>query len=218
MIKIFKKGFHILRKVIKSFQKRKTKGNYKDILKIYINKWKRILKQYPKDFYSDKYSINQQKENISPNNINIEEYNNNYEINYGYNDNFLKKNINFVGDKDTGLNKERININISLDSKEDFNNNIIISKSIEVIKRENEPISKKKNNKLNKRKSKDNKFDLFITYDRIIKKEGKKSNLKNRENLNKFYNFIKKINKKNEQKLIYLNFMNDKCIIYYRIF
>ena len=109
-----------------------------------------------------------------------------------------------MGDKDTGLNKERININISSDSKEDFNNNIIISKSIEVIKRENEKISKKKDNKLNKRKSKDNKFDLFITYDRIIKKEGKKSNLKNRENLNKFYNFIKKINKKNEQKLIYL--------------
>ena len=54
MTKIFKKGFHILRKVIKSFQKRKAKGNYKDILKIYINKWKRILKQYPKDFYTDK--------------------------------------------------------------------------------------------------------------------------------------------------------------------
>ena len=213
--KIFKKGFHKLRKVIRSFQKRKNKGNSKDILKIYINKWMRIVKQFPVDFYNDSiYSNNRGREDISPKNI-IHEYNNNnnYEINYDKN--YFIKNINNNKnlDEETHIDfhKKKKIINNSLDSNEDLNNNKIISKSIEVIKRERNSRFKKNNNNLNKNKSRINKahkFDLSNSYDRIIKKEIKKNNQKKIENLKKFYNLIKKINKKNEQKLIYKYFIH----------
>ena len=221
MIKIFKKGFHILRKVIRSFQKRKTKGNSKDILRIYINKWKRIVKQSPEDNYTDLYSVKDNEDN-SPKNI-TSEYDNNKNIyennNNHYNNSLLKKlnnhnNINFIEDSNTNIDlyTKSQTIKYSSDSEEDFNDNKIITKTIEVPNSQRGSSAKKRANKFNKNKliksQRVHEFDLSNSYDRIIRKDKKRPKSKKNENLQVFNNLVKKINKKNDEKLLYKYFDN----------
>ena len=110
-------------------------------MRIYINKWKRIVKQSPEDNYTDLYSVKDNEDN-SPKNI-TSEYDNNknfYEINNNhYNNSLLKKlnnhnNINFIEDSNTNIDlyTKSQTIKYSSDSEEDFNDNKIITKTIEV--------------------------------------------------------------------------------------
>ena len=95
MTKTIKIGLHLLRKVIRSFQKRKTKGSPKDILKIYFNKWRRINTSMPPILNTEIYTFDKEKEEIYNTNIKTEPiYNNNYKKTY-YNINLVKKIKNF---------------------------------------------------------------------------------------------------------------------------
>ena len=219
MTKTIKMGLHLLRKVIRSFQKRKTKGNYKDILKIYFNKWRRINVKMPTILNTEIYTFDKEKEEIYNSNLKTEPiYNNNYKKSYN-NINLVKKlkyfnKINLTEDYNSqiDLNLKKKDSNQISDSYEDDRDKNIITKGIEVLNSARGSSESKRNLKINKsnknkitRNKKGNDYDndndniLAYSYDIITQnKSNKKSKSKN-----KISKIIKKLNKKNEENLLY---------------
>ena len=223
MTKTIKMGLHLLRKVIRSFQKRKAKGNPRDILKIYFNKWRRINIKMPPILNTEIYTFDKEKEEIYNTNLRTEPiYNNSYKKAY--------KNINLVK-KIKNFNKIYFieNTNKQIESKmekkdsknfyDTYNNNDknIISKNLDVPNSARGSSDSKRNlinNKTNKNRNKfdknkndndnDNDNILSHSYDLITQKENKipKSHKKSKAK-NKIYKIIKKLNKKNEENLLY---------------
>lgn len=217
MTKTIKMGLHLLRKVIRSFQKRKTKGSYKDILKIYFNKWRRINIKMPPILNREIYTFDKEKKEIYNSNLKTEPiYNNNYKKSYN-NINLVKKlkylnKINLAEDYNSQieLNMKKKDSNQISDSNEDNRDKNIITKGIEVLNsargssesKRNLKINKSNKNKITRNKNgndNDNDNILAHSYDIITQnKSNKKSKSKN-----KISKIIKKLNKKNEENLLY---------------
>ena len=213
--KMLKTGLHLLRKVIRSFQKRKTKGSPRDILKIYFNKWRKIIEKMPQRFNTEIYSFDKEKEEIYDTNLRTEP---NIKTNYN-NINLVKKiknfnKINLIENYNTyiELNLKKDSKNF-LDSDEDFNDNKIITKTIGVPNSDRGSISSRKEIKVNKsnkneievsRNTSMNKFNLAHSYDIISQKDFKSHKSKKKSKAkNKIYNIIIKLIKKNEDNLLY---------------
>jgi len=213
--KMLKTGLHLLRKVIRSFQKRKTKGSPRDILKIYFNKWRRIIEKMPQRFNTEIYSFDKEKEEIYDTNLRTEP---NIKTNYN-NINLVKKiknfnKINLIENYNTyiELNLKKDSKNF-LDSDEDFNDNKIITKTIGVPNSDRGSISSRKEIKVNKsnknkikvsRNTSMNKFNLAHSYDIISQKDFKSHKSKKKSKAkNKIYNIIIKLIKRNEDNLLY---------------
>ena len=221
MTKTIKMGLHLLRKVIRSFQKRKAKGNPKDILKIYFNKWRRINIKMPPILNTEIYTFDKEKEEIYNTNLKTEPiYNNNYKKTYN-NINLVKKIKNFNKiDFIVNYNQQFESKMEKIDSKnviDTYNNNDkrIIRNDIEVSISARGSSDSKRNLRINKSNKNRNKFDknkndndndniLSHSYDIITQKEKKtpKSNKKSKAK-NKIYKIIIKLNKKNEENLLY---------------
>ena len=215
LTKMLKTGLHLLRKVIRSFQKRKTKGSPKDILKIYFNKWRKIIEKIPKRFNTEIYSFDKGKEEIYDINLRTEPtYKNSINTNYN-NINLVKRIKNFNKINLIENYNTYIELNLKKDSKnfidtyEDLNDNKIITKTIGVPNSDRDSISNKKElkaKKSNKNKIKVsrninmNEFSLAHSYDLIIPKDFK--NQKSKAKI-KIYNIIIKLIKKNEDNLLY---------------
>ena len=219
MTKTIKMGLHLLRKVIRSFQKRKAKGNPKDILKIYFNKWRRINIKMPPILNTEIYTFDKEKEEIYNTNLKTEPiYNNNYKKTYN-NINLVKKIKNFNKiDFIVNYNQQFESKIEKIDSKnifDTYNNNDkrIIRNDIEVSISARGSSDSKRNLRINKTNKNRNKFYknkndndniLSHSYDIITQKENKtpKSNKKSKAK-NKIYKIIIKLNKKNEENLLY---------------
>jgi hypothetical protein len=186
---MLKTGLHLLRKVIRSFQKRKTKGSSKDILKIYFNKWRKNIEKMPQRFNTEIYSFDKGKEEIYNEHMKTEPiYNNNIKTNYN-NINLVKKiknfnKINLIENYNTyiELNLKKDSKNF-LDSDEDFHDNKIITKTIGVPNSDRGSASSRKELKVNKsnnnnnnnkikvsRNTSVNEFNLAHSYDIISQK------------------------------------------------
>ena len=219
MTKTIKMGLHLLRKVIRSFQKRKAKGNPRDILKIYFNKWRRINIKMPPILNTEIYTFDKEKEEIYNTNLRTEPiYNNTYKKAYN-NINLVKKIKNFNKiDFIENTNKQIESKMEKKDSKNfydtyDNNDNNIISKNLDVPNSARGSSDSKRNlinNKTNKNRNKfdknknDNDNILSHSYDVISQIENKipKSHKKSKAK-NKIYKIIIKLNKKNEENLLY---------------
>ena len=221
LTKTIKMGLHLLRKVIRSFQKRITKGNSKDILKIYFNKWRRINIKMPPILNTEIYTFDKEKEEIYNTNLRTEPiYNNNYKKNYN-NINLVKRLKNF--NKIDYIENYNPQIESKIGKKEpkyffdtyDNNNKNIITMNIDAPTSARGSSDDKRNlkiNKSNKNRNKlarnkngnDNDNILAHSYDIITQKENKihKSNKKSKAK-NKIYKIIIKLNKKEEENLLY---------------
>ena len=223
MTKTIKMGLHLLRKVIRSFQKRKTKGSPKDILKIYFNKWRQINIKMPPISNTEIYTFDKEKEDIYNTNLRTEPiYNNNYKKIYN-NINLVKKanNINkidFIEDYNPQIGSKIEN----KDSKNFFdtydnNDKNIITNNLEAHNSVRGSSDSKRDLKINKPNKNRNKFArnkndndndhdniLSHSYDIITQKENKipKLNKKSKAS-NKIYKIIIKLNKKYEENLLY---------------
>ena len=216
MTKTIKMGLHLLRKVIRSFQKRRAKGNPKDILKIYFKKWRRINIKMPPILNTEIYTFDKEKEEIYNTNLKTEPiYNNNYKKTYN-NINLVKKIKNFNKiDFIVNYNQQFESKIEKIESKnifDTYNNNDkrIIRNDIEVSISARGSSDSKRNLRINKTNKNRNKFYknkndndndniLSHSYDIITQKENKtpKSNKKSKAK-NKIYKIIIKLNKKNE--------------------
>ena len=226
LTKMLKTGLHLLRKVIRSFQKRKTKGSSKDILNIYFNKWRKIIEKMPQRFNTEIYSFDKGKEEIYNEHIKTEpSYNNNIKTNYN-NINLVRKiknfnKINLIENYNTyiELNLKKDSKNF-MDSDEDFNDNKIITKNIGVPNSDRGSISSRKELKVNKSSNNNNnkikvarnpsmnEFNLAHSYDIISQKDFKNhKSKKNSKAKNKLYNIIIKLIKRNEDNLLYKYFI-----------
>ena len=219
LTKMLKTALHLLRKVIRSFQKRKTKGSPRDILKIYFYKWRMIIEKMPQRFNTEIYSFDKEKEEIYDTNLRTEPtYKNNIKTNYN-NINLVKKiknfnKINLIENYNTyiELNLKKDSKNF-LDSDEDFNDKKIITKTIGVPNSDRGSFSSRnelKVDKSNKNKIKVsrntimNKFNLAHSYDIISQKDFKNNESKKKTKAkNKIYKIIMKLIKKNEDNLLY---------------
>ena len=221
MTKTIKMGLHLLRKVIRSFQKRKTKGNPKDILKIYFNKWRRINIKMPPILNTEIYTFEKEKEEIYNTNLKTEPiYNNNYKKTYN-NINLVKKIKNF--NKIESIVNYNYQFESKMDKKDSKNffdtydnkDKRIIRNNIEISISARGSSDSKRNLRINKSNKNRNKFDknkndndndniLSHSYDIITQKENKtpKSNKKSKAK-NKINKIIMKLNKKNEENLLY---------------
>ena len=219
MTKTIKMGLHLLRKVIRSFQKRKAKGNPKDILKIYFNKWRRINIKMPPILNTEIYTFDKEKEEIYNTNLKTEPiYNNNYKKTYN-NINLVKKIKNFNKiDFIVNYNQQFESKIEKIDSKnifDTYNNNDkrIIRNDIEVSISARGSSDSKRNLRINKTNKNRNKFYknkndndniLSHSYDIITQKENKTPKLNKKSKAkNKIYKIIIKLNKKNEENLLY---------------
>ena len=218
MTKTIKMGLHLLRKVIRSFQKRKAKGNPRDILKIYFNKWRRINIKMPPILNTEIYTFDKEKEEIYNTNLRTEPiYNNSYKKAYK-NINLVKKIKNF--NKIYFIENTNKQIESKMEKKDsknfydtyDNNDNNIISKNLDVPNSARGSSDSKRNLRINKPNKNRNKFDinkndndniLSHSYDVISQKENKipKSHKKSKAK-NKIYKIIIKLNKKNEENLL----------------
>ena len=218
LAKMLKTGLHLLRKVIRSFQKRKTKGTLKDILKIYFNKWRKIIEKIPTRFNTEIKSFDKEKKEIYNDYMKTEPfYKNN--MNTAYNNiNFVKKiknfnKINLIENYNTyiELNVKKDSKNF-LDSDEDYNDKKIITKTIGIPNSDRGSITsikELKKNKSNKNKIKVsrnpsmNEFNLAHSYDIITPKDKIHKSKRKSKAKNKLYNIIMNLIKKNEDNLLY---------------
>ena len=218
MAKVLKIGLHLLRKVIRSFQKRKTKGNSKDIIKIYFYKWNKITEKTPKKFYGEISPISIEDEDIFQNNLINEIDEKNYKINKMQNKKILVKKINnfnrinsFVNDYKYVFNSKNKTLN-NFQEITEINDNKNIDNEIQIPKSARHTFNKKlRFNKLTKNKSiksnSSNKLNIYSFYDKLIKKKVISRNENGKDKAtNIINNYIKKINKIQEKNLIYKYF------------
>ena len=223
LTKMLKTGLHLLRKVIRSFQKRKTKGSSKDILKIYFNKWRIIIEKIPTRYNTEIYPFDKEKEELYNEHLKTEPlYKNNTKSSYN-NINLVKKIKNFNKINLVDSYNTQIELNLKKDSKnilesdEDFHDNKIITKTLGVPNSDRGSMSSRKELKVDKstqnrhkvsRNTSMNEFNLAHSYDIINPKDNKLHRSKRKSKAkNKIYNIIIKLIKKNEDNLLYKYFI-----------
>ena len=222
LTKTIKMGLHLLRKVIRSFQKRITKGNPKDLLKIYFNKWRRINIKMPPILNTEIYSFDKEKEEIYNTNLKTEPiYNSSYKKNYNninlvkrlknfnkkdYNENYNpqieskteKKDLKYVFDTYDNNKKNIITMNLetpnSARGSSDDKRNLKANKS----NKNRNKLAKNKNGNDNDNNILSHSYDIITQKENKIPRSNKKSKAKN-----KIYKIIIKLNKKKEENLLY---------------
>ena len=224
LTKVLRTGLHLLRKAIRSFQKRKKKGNPKEILKIYFCKWRIILEKMPKINYPkiEVFNIENKDSKKKPLKAKMDNNNiNNTKKSYN-NLNLIKKrnncnDLNIIKNYSISTDSNNKNKTIkNLKEKDNvINDNKIIDKKIDLSITKKIKVNKIAKNKLKKSKSNSN-FLLSNPYVKITKEKNNISKYQKikTEQKNEIYKLINKLNKRKEKNLIYKYFHNWNNLIF----